>query len=336
MERESGKQGIIKSFRLGAVCLAFLLIGYETSIFIHRASVERSSALRERPDTVFVIDSSVAVALLEKEPVESSGARCDCHGAIREDTPSSETGGGVVFPRGEGIPVRVGSSGGVVVTKRAAERLVDRAGQFQVPESRPRKVESFRFNPNTVSVEDLRRLGFSEKQAAAIDNYRAKGGRFRRRGDFARSFVVADSVYRRLEKYIDIPLVDINTADSAAFDDLPGIGGFFASKMVSYRRELGGYSYKEQLMDIWHFGKEKYDGLSDLITCSPPRDSFALWSLPADSLCRHPYLRKWSTARSIVFYREHNPREKWTVEGLAAAGILDEESAERLSRCALK
>ena len=29
----------------------------------------------------------------------------------------------------------------------------------------PRRVESFRFNPNTVSLEDLQRLGFSEKQA---------------------------------------------------------------------------------------------------------------------------------------------------------------------------
>lgn len=310
MERESGKPGIIKSFRLGAVCLAFLLIGYETSIFIHRASVERSSVLRERPDTVFVIDSAVAAEVLKTGPAETVA--------------------------GTGASAGKDSSGRIIVTKRAAGRVADRTEQFPSSEHRARNVESFRFNPNTVSVGDLRRLGFSEKQAAAIDNYRAKGGRFRRRGDFARSFVVADSVYRRLEKYIDIPLVDINTADSAAFDDLPGIGGFFASKMVSYRRELGGYSYKEQLMDIWHFDKEKYDGLSDLITCSPPRDSFALWSLPADSLCRHPYLRKWSTARSIVFYREHNPREKWTVEGLAAAGILDEESAERLSRCALK
>lgn len=335
MERESGKPGIIKSFRLGAVCLAFLLIGYETSIFIHRASVERSSALREHPDTVFVIDSSVAAALLESGSGKSSGVRGDCHGAVREDTPFEGTAGGG-FSRGEGTSVRTVSSGGVIVTKRASGRVVDRAGQFPVRESRQRRVESFRFNPNTVSVEDLRRLGFSEKQAAAIDNYRAKGGRFRRRGDFAKSFVVADSVYRRLEKYIDIPLIDINTADSAAFDTLPGIGGFFAAKMVSYRRELGGYSYKEQLMDIWHFDREKYDGLSDLITCSPPRDSFALWSLPADSLCRHPYVRKWSTARAIVFYREHNPLEKWTVDGLAAAGILDGESAEKLSRCALK
>ena len=45
-----------------------------------------------------------------------------------------------------------------------------------VRENLPRKrVESFRFDPNTVSVEDLCRLGFTPKQAQSIDNYRKKG-----------------------------------------------------------------------------------------------------------------------------------------------------------------
>ena len=50
-----------------------------------------------------------------------------------------------------------------------------------------RPVETFRFNPNTVSLDDLMRLGFSEKQAQSIINYREKGGRFRRPADFAKS-----------------------------------------------------------------------------------------------------------------------------------------------------
>ena len=108
-----------------------------------------------------------------------------------------------------------------------------------------RPVETFRFNPNTASLEDLMRLGFSEKQAQSILNYRAKGGRYRRPSDFAKSFVVADSVFDRLAPYIDIPRVDINSADSAAFETLPGIGPYFAAKMVSYRASLRGYSTPE-------------------------------------------------------------------------------------------
>ncbi len=195
----------------------------------------------------------------------------------------------------------------------------------------PRRVESFRFNPNTVSVEDLQRLGFSLKQAQSIENYRLKGGRFRRPKDFAKSFVVPDSVYQRLAPYIDIPLLDINQADSTAFLALPGIGPYFAGKMVSYRQRLGGYSSPEQLLEIYRFDQEKLDGLRDLITCSKP-EPFALWSLPEADLARHPHISR-AEAHGIVLYRQHNPPESCTLEGLQKAGVLSEEHAGKLSHC---
>lgn len=196
-----------------------------------------------------------------------------------------------------------------------------------------RKVESFSFNPNTVSVEDLCRLGFTPKQAQAIDNYRMKGGKFRRKGDFARSFVVSDSIYARLEPYIDIPLLDLNQADSAALDALPGIGGWYASRIIAHRKALGGFSYKEQLMDIRNFEKDKFDALSDLITVSQDHmQPYRLWSLPADSLRLHPYIGRYA-ADGIILYRENNPKKLWTVEGLVEAGIIDPDSAPKLLRC---
>lgn len=196
--------------------------------------------------------------------------------------------------------------------------------------------QSFRFNPNTVSVEELCRLGFTRRQAESIDAYRKKGGRFHRKSDFAKSYVVSDSIYRRLEKYIDIPLLDINAADSAALDDLPGIGGWYASKIIEYRKLLGGYSYKEQLMDIYRFDQERYDRICDLIEISDqnivPLD---LWRLSADSLSKHPYIRNLEVAKAIVLYRENTPKERWTVEALGQAGILTEEDALRLAGCML-
>ena len=222
----------------------------------------------------------------------------------------------------------------------ALEKTVERKNSFhtkRVEEIREEipysKVESFRFDPNTVSVEDLCRLGFTSKQAKAIDNYRKKGGRFARKGDFARSFVVSDSIYGRLEPFIDIPLLDLNLADSAAFDALPGIGVFFASGMVEYRNRLGGYSFKEQLLDIDRFGQERYDGLSDLITVSEEHmRPYPLWSLPADSLRLHPYIGE-RAADDIVLFRQNVPKEKWTVGELKKAGILDPDLALLLEKC---
>ena len=40
-------------------------------------------------------------------------------------------------------------------------------------------------------------------------------------------------------------------------------------------------------------------------------------------------------ARSIALFREHTPREGWTVAALGEAGILPPEDAARLARCAI-
>lgn len=220
------------AFKLGAVSLAFLIIGYQAALFIHRAAVLRIEANRDSPDTVYVYLTG-------------------------------ETGESAVPPPKE--------AGKAVASLNAPDSMVRRDAPHTAAVERvrraTRRTESFRFNPNTASSDELVRLGFSEKQAAAIINYRVKGGRFRRKEDFARSFVVADSVFRRLEPYIDIPKLDINTADSAAFDALPGIGPYYAAQMVAYREKIGAYSRTEQLMDIRNFDRERYDGLKDLITC---------------------------------------------------------------------
>ena len=386
-------------FKVGAIALAFLIIGYQSALFVHRAASLRVASLRDHPDTVFVVDEALAARVLgassgsasrEMAPEDfalrahpsryatlAGPSRSRGHGRPRSPEPSpasaspaaddasAERTGGSGQKNGQNLSESVEKrsigqkngenlsgwgknwsigqengknlsagrerNGEVVIVRKNAEH----SAAVERERRRTLRVESFRFNPNTVSVEDLMRLGFSEKQAMAIDSYRQKGGRFRRPSDFAKSYVVADSVFERLRPFIDIPKLDINKADSAAFDALPGIGPYFAAKMVEYRRRLGGYSFKEQLMDIWHFDQEKYDGLSDLVICSRPPTPFRLWQLPEDSLRLHPYIRSWQAAHSIALYRSSMTREQWTVEAIAAAGILPPEDAAKLARCVI-
>lgn len=301
--REGSRSSAV--FKTGAISLVFLVIGYQAALFINRAAMLGIEAARDKPDTVYVVRHVAAAA----EPAPEAGAS-----SVREST------------------VRELPEGAQVLRTDTVRRESAHAPLIMEARRRTRRVENFEFDPNSVSVEDLMRLGFSEKQALSIDNYRAKGGRFRRKSDFAKSYVVADSVYRRLESYIRIPKVDINTADSAMFDALPGIGPYFAAKMEEYRGRLGGYSFPEQLLDIYNFGEERFDGLKDLIECSEP-PAYELWTLPADELRKHPYIRSRQVADAIVLYRENTPAGSLSVEGLAAAGILPEEDAARLARC---
>lgn len=302
---EEGKKNtrtLSASFVTGAIALVFLIIGYEVAVFVHKAAVTRIEAGRDHPDTVFVF-------------VEA---------------------GDTLAPAGLGMTEEMSSRG---QRPRVSQATVVRHNATHSPvveavRARTRRVETFRFNPNTVSVADLQRLGFSEKQAQSIDNYRQKGGRFRRPEDFAKSYVVADSVYDRLAPYIDIPKLDINKADSTALLDLPGIGPYFAGKIVSYRNSLRGYSAKEQLMEIYHFDREKFDGLKDLISCSQP-EPYSIWTLTEDELSKHPHISR-TEAHAIVLYREHHRPEECTLDGLKKAGVLSEEHAGKLSICRLK
>jgi len=65
--------------------------------------------------------------------------------------------------------------------------------------------ELFPFNPNQLPVEDWQRLGLSAKQAQSIHNFEAAGGRFRKKEDVARMYVVDSSLYAQLEPWIEIP-----------------------------------------------------------------------------------------------------------------------------------
>ena len=91
------------------------------------------------------------------------------------------------------------------------------------------------------------------------------------------------------------------------------------------------------VMDIYRFDQEKYDGLSDLITVSPKYVTpYPLWTLPADSLRNHPYIKDLETARAIVLFRENSPVTQWTIESVVAAGIMDSDNAAKMIKCLIK
>ncbi len=281
------------------------MLGFQLCLFIHHTGVLRIEALRDHPDTVFIVKT-----IVDGKPASMSAEISSHSEVLNIDNSQHES-----FDT-----IRKNSEHSKVVSKVRAQR---------------RKPENFYFDPNTISIDDLQRLGFTEKQAQSIVNYRVKGGRFSRASDFARSYVVSDSVFKRLEPFIRIPKVDINTADSSAFDALPGIGPYYASKMVEYRSQLGGYSCIEQLMELYHFDEEKFGKIADLIECRDPY-FFDLWNADEKTLASHPAIRNRSTAHSIRLYIENSKLEELTVDGLFKSGIIDSLQRVKLNRCVKK
>ena len=172
---------LFTSFRAGIIALVFLVMGFQLALFVYKAAELRILANRDRPDTVYVCPGP---AVSSPSPVS---------------TPSS-----VSIPSGS---FASSASGASVPSARTTRRNAVHAPLAErIREEKPRRqVESFRFDPNTVSVEDLQRLGFSPKQAASIDNYRSKGGRFRRKEDFAKSVSVSAITCPRFKKAGCVP-----------------------------------------------------------------------------------------------------------------------------------
>ena len=98
--------------------------------------------------------------------------------------------------------------------------------------------------------------------------------------------------------------VVLNTADTTALKTIPGIGPYFARKIVQYGVRLGGYVNIDQLDEIEDFPLESKQYL--VIQDAQPR-KLNINQLSLNELKRHPYINYYQ-ARAIEDYRRlHGP-----------------------------
>ena len=200
----------------------------------------------------------------------------------------------------------------------------------------PKKVERFTFDPNTADSTQLLRLGLQPWQVRNIYKYRAAGGIYRKPLDFAKLYGLTVKQYRELEPYIRIssdympaatlandkesftrkdpkdsvtyqrPVkiketehIVLNTADTTSLITIPGIGPYYARKIVQYGNRLGGYVSVDQLDEIDDFPREakKY-----LVINNPSPKKLNINQLSLNELKRHPYINFYQ-AKAITDYR---------------------------------
>ena len=203
-----------------------------------------------------------------------------------------------------------------------------------------RQVERFFFDPNTADSAQLRRLGLQTWQIRNIYKYRAAGGIYREKTDFARLYGLTVKEYRELEPYIRISSdylpaatlvkesasatakhdttfvhhypqkiaetahVVLNTADTTELMTVPGIGPYFARKIVQYGQRLGGYVNVDQLDEIENFPAESKRFL--VVEGATPK-KLNVNKLTLNELKRHPYINFYQ-AKDITDYRRlHGP-----------------------------
>lgn len=64
-------------------------------------------------------------------------------------------------------------------------------------------------------------------------------------------------------------LININTADAAELDKLPGIGPALAERIIQYRMEHGLFLQPEDLKKVSGIGNKTYARMADMVTVGP-------------------------------------------------------------------
>jgi competence protein ComEA len=223
--------------------------------------------------------------------------------------------------------------------------LVERNPGSSVNIDRPAgSVKLFTFDPNRASSSALISLGFSEKQTKTIVSYRQKGGRFKHPSDMYRIFGVDSALILRLIPYIIIERdtafglerknvqfkkTELNRSDSTELDKLPGIGPVLASRIIKYRKLLGGYVSVIQLKEVYGLTDSTYRLIAGRVSA----DSLAITFININTagfkeLIRHPYFERYDV-QAILKYREL----KGKITGIAELldnKIISREKAQRV------
>ena len=98
--------------------------------------------------------------------------------------------------------------------------------------------------------------------------------------------------------------VVLNTADTTALKTVPGIGPYYARKIIEYGQRLGGYVSVDQLDEIEGFPLEAKDYLT---TEGATHRKLNVNTLSLNELRKHPYLNFYQ-AKAITDYRRlHGP-----------------------------
>lgn len=189
-----------------------------------------------------------------------------------------------------------------------------------------RVAELFRFNPNTLNEEGWQRLGVSAKSATSIRKYISKGGRFYQPQDLYKIYGLSRELVDTLIPYIDIPQkhilnerkfihspkqypskpIDINLADSASFESLPGIGPVLARRIVLFRDKLGGFYKVEQVGETFGLADSVFQKIrSRMVYSHQSLKKININTATWEDLKSHPYIG-YKKATAIMAYRKEH------------------------------
>ena len=213
----------------------------------------------------------------------------------------------------------------------------------------------FSFDPNTLDAAGWQKLGIKDKTIATIQNYLAKGGKFRAPDDLRKIWGLSDDEKNRLvpyariaeapntfiagnknfqpyekkqyEKKSAVP-VEINSGDSTSFIGLPGIGPGYSRRIINFRNRLGGFYSIDQVAETFGLPDSVFQKIKPLLKISGDVAKININTASNDELKAHPYIR-WQLAGLITEYKKQHGNFK-SLEELKKIPVVDESTYRKL------
>ncbi len=222
------------------------------------------------------------------------------------------------------------------------------SGEKRVLAYEKRKKDSlFYFDPNTVNLDQAIQLGFPEKCAKMLLNYRDKGGKFYKPADLQKLYCMEAKLFSQLEPYIVIggekkefsksnyaekkeskqAGIEINSADSVAWMKLKGIGPGYTRRILKYKSLLGGFTSIEQIKEVYNFPDSVYQSIKGSLTV----DASVVQKLKVNTvdfktMVHHPYIKYEGTKCIFALKRGKTIKE----EDLINSSCFSREQLQKL------
>jgi competence protein ComEA len=206
------------------------------------------------------------------------------------------------------------------------------------------KINAFAFDPNTLDSNGFIRLGLSAKTVHDIINYRNHGAVFYNKEKFSTVYSLSEAEYKKLAPFISISptkkytntytprekvIVEINSADTALFNKLYGIGPVLAQRIVELRTQLGGFYSIAQLQEVYGITDTTMQKIKPQLRIDASKISkIHINTVLYQTLNAHPYFKN-GLALAIMKLKKNNDGKIDNVAQLKSIVEIDAAKLER-------
>ena len=240
-------------------------------------------------------------------------------------------------------------------SKPFAQNYSQDYSQNYLPKNDTSKVRILKnFDPNLVTEEELLAQGLEKRVVKIWLNYRTAGKIFRKKEDVEKIYGITPAFFKEIENFIQfsenqfiaknlentnklhnakytaseaIPKLDINSASMEELLRLHGIGHTFASRIIKYREDLGGFVAVNQLKEIENFPDSTFNLIAPSLLLSGLIQQTHINKLNITET-KHPYLTKKQV--SILQRYKINHGDLKSLADMSSLGIFSAQQLDKL------